>query len=187
MTRLRIFLAPLALLLIGAAAKPESSDASGGAGDVGAGLSAISSMPPPRANWRQPVWRQVRIEQHFSIRISPGTATMPAWVIEELEQESRVEGGEDRRIGKCLVISSIAALRPGDGDELLLFLNDDRIIGATLEKRCNARDFYSGFYVERNADGAICAGRDTLQSRSGTNCKVRRLHELVPTASRRFP
>ncbi len=181
MTRLRIFLAPLAFLLIGAAAATRAEES------IAPGQRASTTMHVPSTGWRAPVWQQVRIEQHFSIRITPGAAVMPPWVVEELEAESRVQPVEDHKIGKCLGISSIAALRPGDGDELLLFLRDDRIISATLEKRCNARDFYSGFYIERNADGAICAGRDTLQSRSGTNCKVRRLHELVPTRYRRFP
>jgi hypothetical protein len=141
----------------------------------------------PLASWRAPVWRQVRIEQRFSIRITPGTASMPPSVVEEIQEEERVEHLEARKIGKCLAINNIAAVRPGDSNELLLFLHDQRIISAMLEKRCSARDFYSGFYLVRNADGAICAGRDILQSRSGANCKLRRLKELVPTGYRRFP
>ena len=112
---------------------------------------------------------------------------MPPSVVEEIEEQERVERVESHKFGKCLGITSIAALRPGDGDELLLFLHDDRIISATLEKRCSARDFYSGFYIAGNADGAICVGRDILHSRSGDNCKVRRLQELVPAGFRRFP
>jgi len=112
---------------------------------------------------------------------------MPQAMVEELEEEERVERVGQRHIGKCLGINAIVAVRPGDGEELLLFLRDQRIITVTLQKRCNARDFYSGFYVARNADGAICSGRDILQSRSGANCKVRRLNELVPSGYRRFP
>jgi hypothetical protein len=133
------------------------------------------------------VWRQVRIEQHLIIRIIPGPATLPPAEVEELEEEQRTVRLAEHKIGKCLAVASIATLEPGDSNELLLFLRDDRVIGATLEKRCSARDFYAGFYVERHPDGAICAGRDTLQSRSGANCKVRRLHELVATSFRRFP
>lgn len=172
-----MFLAPLALLLDGAAAK-----SAGSRGDA-----AFPALPGSSPEWHGPAWRQVRIEQRFSIRITPGTASMPPAVVEELEEEEHVERGEGRKIGKCLGVSSIAAVRPGDGDELLLFLHDQRVISATLEKRCNARDFYSGFYIARNADEAICTGRDILHSRSGTSCKVRRLHELVPTGYRRFP
>lgn len=177
-----MFLAPLALLLIGAATAAESE----GAFVAGRGR-PLTAMSPPLMGWHWPVWRQVRIEQHFSIRITPGTATMPPAVVEKLEEDARVERVEERKIGKCLSANSIAAVRPGDGDELLLFLHDQRIISVTLEKRCSARDFYSGFYIERSVDAAICSGRDILHSRSGANCKVRRMHELVPSRYRRFP
>ncbi len=173
MTRWRIFLGALALLSIAAVAGSAAPDESG----------AHHSS----AGWRSPVWRQFHIEQRLQIRITPGTAALPPAMIEELEEEDRIERPDDRKIGKCLGIGSIAAVRPGDGDELLLFLHDDRIVSATLQKRCNARDFYSGFLIEPNADGAICAGRDILHSRSGDNCKVRRLHELAPAGFRRFP
>jgi hypothetical protein len=169
----------MALLLIGAAAQADSA----GSG-IERSLVSVGPLPTP---WQGQVWRQVRIERHFSIRITPGTASMPPSVIEEMEEEDRIEPRAGRKISKCVSVSSIAALRPGDGDEMLLFLHDDRIIRATLDKRCSARDFYSGFYIERNADGAICTGRDILHSRSGANCKVRRLHELVSTGYRRFP
>ncbi len=172
----RIFFAPLALLLIGAATAAEESSA----------LGAMTQSKDATLAWHMPAWRQVRIEQRFSIRITPGTASMPPSVIEELE-EDRIEGVEARKSGKCVSIGSIAAVRAGDNNELLLFLHDQRVISAMLEKHCSARDFYSGFYVERNADGAICVGRDRLQSRSGANCRVKRLNELRPAGYRRFP
>lgn len=188
MKRLRMFLAPLALLLVGAAvtADPGGAAASGGGSPVPAVASALHGQPLV-ADWHPPVWRQVRIEQHSSIRITPGTAAMPPAMVEELEQEERVEHLGQRKFGKCLGINTIAAVQSGDGDELLLFLHDQRIISVKLEKRCSARDFYSGFYIIRHADGAMCTGRDILQSRSGANCKIRRLMELVPSGYRRFP
>ncbi len=195
-----MFFAPLALLLVGAVAAVASE------GGIASGTKAslLSAQPAKLANqpaltnwplaggtppesWKSPAWRQVRIEQRFSIRITPGTATMPQAMVEELEEEERVERVGQHHIGKCLGINAIAAVRPGDGDQLLLFLHDQRIVTVKLQKRCNARDFYSGFYLAENADGAICAGRDILQSRSGANCKVRSLNELVPSGFRRFP
>ena len=183
-----MFLAPLVLSLVGAAAGAQSAGTeAGGAPSVPhSGLDWLG-IPPLPASWRPRGWRQVRIEQHFSIRITPGTAAMPPAMVEELQEDERIERLGQRSVNKCLGINTIAAVRPGDGDELLLFLHDQRIISVRLEKRCSARDFYSGFYVTRNADGAICAGRDILQSRSGANCKVKRLNELVPSSYRRFP
>ena len=152
--------------------------------------SARSSSGPspddPRPDWHLPVWRQVRIMQRFSIRITPGTAAMPPAVVTEV-YEDRIVRVVERKIGKCLGIGNIASVRAGDNNQLLLFLHDQRVISAVLEKRCSARDFYSGFYVDRNADGAICVGRDRLQSRSGANCRLKRFNELLPAAYRRFP
>lgn len=189
MRRHRIFLSQLVLWALGAAgmAQAESSSMGSSLPAPRQGEVALSQPPVPLSAWHPPVFRQVRIEQHFSIRITPGTAAMPPALVEELEESERVDRAEQRRGGKCLGIGSIAAVQPGDGDELLLFLHDQRIISVKLEKRCNARAFYSGFYIARNADGAICPGRDILQSRSGTNCKVRRLNELVRSGYRRFP
>jgi hypothetical protein len=61
----------------------------------------------------------------------------------------------------------------------MLYLRDQRIISANLEKACSARDFYSGFYVDQNSDGLLCVDRDKLHSRTGANCEVERMRQLV--------
>ena len=80
---------------------------------------------------------------------------------------------------KCIPVERIAGVQTGSGNRLLLFLRDRRIVTASLEKSCRARDFYSGFYLERNEDGKLCADRDKLQSRSGANCEIDRMRQLV--------
>jgi hypothetical protein len=57
------------------------------------------------------------------------------------------------------------------------------VVSASLERSCSARDYYSGFYIERNSDGQICVRRDSLLSRSGANCKLTRLRQLVDTGN----
>ena len=179
MRRLPILLPLLAAGLAGGAAAAGPQDgAQAGTGLVARIETGIAVLPR--------VWRQFRVEGHISIRIIPGNGTMPPAMITELEEE-RMDGVEEKKIGKCLGIASIVAVRAGDANQLLLFLHDQRIVTASLEKHCSARDFYSGFYVRPQADGAICVGRDSLQSRSGANCKLRRLTELVPDGERRFP
>ena len=123
---------------------------------------------------------QVRIEQRVIIRISPRSrGPMPS----DLFFAPRFRSGEprtiERKIGKCLPAASIAAVRPSGREKLLLFMRDQRIVSATLERACSARDFYSGFYVAPSADGKVCVDRDTLQSRSGANCKLTRIRQLV--------
>jgi hypothetical protein len=53
------------------------------------------------------------------------------------------------------------------------------MISVNLEKSCRARDFYSGFYVERRKDGRLCVDRDELQSRTGARCEVESMRRLV--------
>jgi len=129
--------------------------------------------------WRQPPAQQVRIEQHFSIRIAPGAPQLPADMLVELQQEEAPTRFVERKHGKCVSTAGIAAVDSANGNRLLLILRDSRILSATLDKSCNARDFYSGFYVERSADGQICVNREKLQSRSGASCKLKALRELV--------
>jgi hypothetical protein len=129
---------------------------------------------------------QVRIEQRIIIRIAPGLPSR------DLRDERRSLFGpagrplaprmEERKMTQCLAVAGIAGVQPDGPTRLMLFMRDQRIVSAALEKSCNARDFYSGFLVERSTDGMICAGRDKLLSRSGSNCALGKLKQLVATA-----
>jgi hypothetical protein len=122
---------------------------------------------------------QVRVEQHMSIRISPARPqTMPQFLLDMPQREIGPRFVE-RRMGRCVPVSGIAGVQPDSDNRLILFLRDRRMVSATLERACRARDFYSGFYVDRANDGQICANRDTLLSRSGANCKLTGLRQLV--------
>jgi hypothetical protein len=125
------------------------------------------------------VQNQVRIEQRVTIRVTPQPPASAPAMLAELPQRPLSPRPLERDIGRCLPASGIAGVQAGNGNRLLLFMRDRRVVSATLERACNARDFYSGFYVARSADGQICARRDSLLSRSGTNCKLSRIRQLV--------
>jgi hypothetical protein len=86
---------------------------------------------------------------------------------------------QERPMKRCVQVANIAGVQSGPQNRLILFMRDRNMVSAVLEKACSVRDFYSGFYVERNEDGLLCSGRDTLQSRTGAACGVRRLAHLV--------
>ncbi|MFZ9395208.1 MAG: hypothetical protein ACO25F_03995 [Erythrobacter sp.] len=134
------------------------------------------------ARWILPplVSRQVRIERRVTVRISPRSAVERQSLMAEADEMAPTVRYQERKIGKCLSISDIAGVQTGSGDRLLLFMRDRRMVTARLEKSCRARDFYSGFYVERNDVGKLCVERDKLQSRAGANCQLSRIRELVP-------
>ena len=127
----------------------------------------------------EPVAHQVRIEQRVTIRIAPrDPAIRPSMLAEMARAASAPARLAERKMGKCVPISGIAAVQP-DGGRLLLFMRDQRLVSASLEKACRARDFYSGFYLERTGDGLLCVERDKLHSRAGASCSVSKLRQLV--------
>lgn len=202
-TRLRMKLAfallyPIALLLPAAEAVesvPEESGPAGRDAAVPNPAAPTQLWPPPFQPTMSPDWPlatatlrhaepepgwQVRIEQRMQIRITPhgSPPRRPEMFVGIPEPDFEVRFTE-RKIGKCLSIASIAGVQPEKGTRLLLYTRDRRIVAAELERSCRARDFYSGFYLSRTEDGQLCVDRDTLLTRSGMNCKLTRIRQLV--------
>lgn len=136
-------------------------------------------ISPLRALRQEQVLRQVRIEKRVIVRISPQRGPAPQSLLGQLPRQALTARYEERKMDKCLPVEGIAGVQTGSGNRLLLFLRDQRIITLNLEKACRARDFYSGFYVERSDDGNLCVRRDQLHSRSGAKCEVERMRQLV--------
>lgn len=134
---------------------------------------------PTGATSPESAW-QVRIERRMTIRITP-LSPQPRRTDMLFGLPNREIGPrfEERRMGKCLSVAGISGVQPNGGSRLLLFMRDERIVSAELERACRARDFYSGFYLSQSNDGKLCVGRDTLQSRSGVNCKLSSFHQLI--------
>jgi hypothetical protein len=188
MDRLVVVFAPLLALLSGGPIDASQSTASAEAVTVETGLhQPAPPVPqfqedlgefPVSESFRIPVENQVRIERQVTIRIAPrGSAPRPAMF--DLPDRGRPPRIAERRMGNCLPIGGIAGVQVGQNNRLTLFMRDRRTISLGLEKSCRAQDFYSGFYVERSPDGQICVDRDRLQSRSGANCALTRLRQLI--------
>lgn len=123
---------------------------------------------------------QVRIEQRMTIRITPrgSRRAAPNMLVGMPDSDPEMEFVE-RKIGKCIPVSMIGGVQPKSDNRLLLFMRDHRVISAELERSCRAGAFYSGFLLSRSTDGQLCVDRDTLQSRSGSKCKLTRIRQLV--------
>ena len=124
---------------------------------------------------------QVRVEQRVTIRISPSSSAAREQMMADLRRQStRPTSYQEAKLDGCVAIANIAGAEPApEQNRLLLFMRDRRILSVALERACNPRDYYSGFYVERNEDGQLCPMRDLLQSRAGASCKVAKLSRLV--------
>lgn len=168
-----------ALLMLGSLPVPEER---AGVTDDGvqAGLPAAmlgTLDPAPRA------MAQVRIEQRIIIRVPRQSLSQSSLM--PVPPPRRVPVPEPprferRKVGKCLAMRDVTGVRVVNDDMLVLFMRDQRMIEAELEKSCSAREFYQGFYMERSGDGRLCVDRDLLQARSGSKCGVEKLRQLVP-------
>lgn len=125
------------------------------------------------------VARQVRIDQRVTIRITPRREGNRNSLLARLPQQGINTAYEERSMERCVPMAGISGVQTGTGNRLLLFLKDSRIVTVNLERACRARDFYSGFYIERSEDGNLCVDRDELQSRSGAKCEVEAMRQLV--------
>jgi hypothetical protein len=123
---------------------------------------------------------QVRIEQHIIWRIAPIPGPARESMMAIAPSAPSAPRMIERKMGDCVPMGWIAGGRPQGGSRLLLFLRDRRLVAANLEKACSARDFYSGFYVDKpNADGKLCADRDRILARSGARCEISSFRLLV--------
>ncbi|MEO6040415.1 MAG: hypothetical protein ABIP41_00775 [Croceibacterium sp.] len=182
-----ILLAPLALMVPALAHLSAERDRAPGTAQAAPGLreDAARPAPPPfellEDGHRAPVQRQVSIEQRVIIRIAPSMADprqrMP---LRAPPGDPPEDNFKEEKVHGCVPIATIAAITPSDDNRLLLLLRDRQVLSATLEKSCNVDEFYSGAYVERNADGKLCPKREQLQSRMGSKCRISRIGRLVP-------
>ncbi len=122
---------------------------------------------------------QVRIEQRITIRITPQPSGIQPNMLADLPNRPVAPRLVERGFGRCVPIAGIAGVEASMADRLVLYLRDRRVVTASLERSCSPRDFYSGFYLDRNSDGQLCVNRDTLRSRNGVNCKFTRFRQLV--------
>jgi len=123
---------------------------------------------------------QARIEQHIIWRISPMPGPSRDNLTAFAAQAQAAPRMSERKMAGCIPMNWIAGGQAQGGSRLLLFLRDRRMVAADLERACSARDFYSGFYVDKpDADGRICAGRDRILARSGARCSISSFRLLV--------
>lgn len=179
MTSPAAFLAPIVLLFSPPAPVDEAKSVSAPRSSV-----ALDRAEP---GWRvldavrsAPVQRQVRIEQRVIIRVVPRSAATRQGMSSFVEAPRPSTRLVERKAGDCVPAAAVGAVQPAPDNRLMLFMRDRRLYSAKLERSCHARDFYSGFYVERNDDGMICVDRDKLQSRTGSKCEVTAISQMVP-------
>lgn len=154
---------------------------------TGTGVDAAVPEAPPEQAAAAPVEApapafddiqfQVQVRQRVMIRITPLSRVSPPPPVAPRSEapRRRVVDDEPRQ---CIPLADVAGVKLGQGRTLHLYMRDRRVISTLLERSCQVSSFYSGFYVERPADGMLCAGREALHARSGADCQLSAFREV---------
>ncbi|MBB3925083.1 hypothetical protein GGR43_000784 [Sphingobium jiangsuense] len=87
---------------------------------------------------------------------------------------------EERKGPKCVQLAQLRAAAITSSRGVDLMLRDASRLRAHLSRECRPEALYSGFYIQPDDDGSLCAGRDRLLARSGANCTITEFKRLVP-------
>ena len=132
---------------------------------AGAGGSAAPRSPAPvPAQYSQMV-----VREQIVVRISPG--------LRDAGPQSAFEWKE-KKGPKCVSARQVMGASLSGESSVDLIMRDRTRLRAKLDSSCPALDYYYGFYVSPNADGMICADRDSIRSRMGGQCGIDKFKTL---------
>jgi hypothetical protein len=136
-------------------------------------LMALSGAPP-EASPADPIqFAQLVIREQILIRV-------PLRLREQVAAPAAPPlSWKESRGPKCLPMRSIAGATLLGQNSVDLILRDKSRVRAKMEKSCPALDYYHGFYIRPNADGQICADRDSVRSRMGGECEIEKFKTLT--------
>ena len=135
-------------------------------------LAGAAEAPSPPPAERPIAFAQLTVREQIIIRV-PVRSLQPA--------APRIEWKEGKG-PKCLAVKSLVGARLTGPNSVDLLLRDQSRVRAKLQKNCPALDYYIGIYIRPNADGRICADRDTIRSRVGGACEIERFRSLKPVS-----
>lgn len=137
---------------------------------------AAAGTPVPAGRMTGTEVAQITFRERIIIRV-PSRMSRADDPAREADPQRPVEWVE-KKGPKCVTANQLGgAIVSGDYVDLVL-RGGDRV-RAQLDGDCSGLGFYGGFYLKPSADGQICAGRDTIRTRSGDRCRIKRFRKLV--------
>lgn len=115
---------------------------------------------------------QLTVRQHILVRV-------PARGQLRIQPATPIEWKEGKKV-KCIPARSVSGATFLGRDRVDLLLRDRTRVRAKLENSCPALDYYRGFYISPDADGMICADRESIRSRMGGECRIDAFRTLKP-------
>jgi hypothetical protein len=165
--------ASLLFLLLSIAATPDARQPEGQGG--AAPPVRLPWLAAPDASSPPDQLAQLTIEQRVIIRVPMMRRAPPP-----PPSAPPVVEWDEHKGPKCIPISRLRAAAVTSERGVDLLLKGRERMRALLSRECNPASLYSGFYIEPNEDGQLCAGRDKVLARSGADCAIRKLVWLVP-------
>jgi hypothetical protein len=135
-------------------------------------LAAPAAAPEP------PVWSgavAMLQQQHVTIHVPRMTVTSTTIIL----RQPSLPPVKEKKASDCVKLEKIEGFTVNTTDSVDLVLSDGSLLRAKLGSECPALGFYSGFYVKPAEDKKLCAGRDSLRSRSGRSCEIQAFRKLV--------
>jgi hypothetical protein len=86
---------------------------------------------------------------------------------------------EEKKGPKCISANQLGGAIVGSTDSIDLVLKGGARLRTQLDGDCAGLGYYGGFYLKPSPDGQVCAGRDSIRTRSGDTCKIKRFRNLV--------
>ena len=121
----------------------------------------------------------------FSFGASGEQSRVRSLVVEEqliirvpVRPQPRIEWTE-RKGPKCIPAGTIRGAFLSGEKGVDFVLAGRKLLRAEIDDECPALDFYGGFYLN-SEDGKICAKRDSVRSRIGGSCRIKRFRTLEP-------
>ena len=137
---------------------------------------AAAGAPMPAGRLTGTEFAQVTIHERIIIRVPSrlrGTVTpMP-----QVNTPRPVEWAE-KKGPKCIAADQLGGAIVA-GDSVDLVLRGGERVRALLDGDCSGLGYYGGFYLKPSADGQVCADRDSIRTRSGDHCRIKKFKRLV--------
>ena len=137
-------------------------------------LFAAPASPPEPLDW-DIVAAQFQ-QQRVTIHVPRVTVRSTTIIVRPARSVALVE----KKAEDCVKMEDLAGFSVNRFDSVDLVLKNGSLLRARLGNDCPALGFYNGFYVKANKDRKMCAGRDSIRSRSGRQCAVQSFASLVP-------
>jgi hypothetical protein len=133
-------------------------------------LAALGSVPDEPSALAPMQFAQLTVRQQILVRVPVRLRPLPKASIPVEWKESKGP--------KCVPARSIAGATALSQRSFDLIMRDKTRIRARLDGSCPALDYYYGFYISPDADGQICADRDSIRSRVGGECEIDAFRKL---------